>query len=71
MAEDDARSEAPSGEKTTADKLEEDMKKYGLAYAVMSDAFKGKGIDMTVRLVSWALAAFAVFVVIYAVWSSL
>lgn len=63
--------ETPPPEKSAADKMEEDIKKYGIAYAIMGDAFKGRGITLATRAVSWALAGFAVFVVLYAIWSSL
>ena len=65
---DDAPEPAP--EKSPEQQMREQTEKYGVAYAVFSDAFKGKGITLVTRAVSWGLLAFAVFVVVYAVWSS-
>lgn len=67
MAEDTPESAL---ETSPEQQMREQTEKYGVAYAVFSDAFKGKGITLLTKAVGWGLIGFAVFVVIYAVWSS-
>ena len=59
---------AGDSDKTDFEKAQE---RYGSAYAILADGLKGEGVDKTVKIVQYALAAAAVFVILAAVYSSL
>lgn len=54
-------------EKTDFEKTQE---RYGAAYAILADGLKGEGVDKTVKIVQYGLAAVAVFVILAAIYSS-
>jgi hypothetical protein len=56
------------GGKTDFEKAQE---RYGAAYAILADGLKGEGVDKTVKIVQYGLAAVAVFVIVAAVYASL
>jgi hypothetical protein len=56
-----------SDHETPAKSVEEEFRdktaRFGAAYAALSDGFKGEGLDLTVKVVRYALLAAAAFVV--------
>jgi hypothetical protein len=52
------------------ERFEHAQKRFGPAYAAMSEGLRGEGIDKLVRYVQYGLAAAAVFVVVAAVFSA-
>ena len=61
----------PDAAKPPEQEMREKTEKFGAGYAIMSDAFKGKGVTMAARLTSWFLAAAAIGVIVMAVLSKL
>lgn len=68
---DEAKAEAePVVEAETDDtiaRIREKSAKFGSGYAVFSEAFAGEGVTRVVTIVKYGLAAFALFVVFYAI----
>jgi hypothetical protein len=58
-----------AGPKTPEQEMRERTARYGAAYAVLADGFKGEGVDRLVKGVRWFLAGAAVFVVVAAVYA--
>jgi hypothetical protein len=52
------------------ERFEQAQKRYGPAYAAMSEGLRGEGIDKLVKYVQYGLAAAAVFVVVAAVFAA-
>lgn len=62
---------APAPADSDKTDFEKAQERYGSAYAILADGLKGEGVDKTVKIVQYALAAAAVFVIFAAVYSSL
>jgi thiamine pyrophosphokinase len=62
---------APAPAESDKTDFEKAQERYGSAYAILADGLKGEGVDKTVKIVQYALAAAAVFVILAAIYSSL